>query len=180
MRYKSWYDRAKKKDELKQGDLIESLPIPIFPRIVEKTEKPIKIPVQEHNIIVMSQSCDIRKKKFTNIVVCNYQTLEEFSKEYTNLKGNEDKQKLLQGYSTGFHMIQALNTVNFKKKNYLVVNFREIFIIDKSYLKGHIMKRGTVRYRLRSPYLERLSQDFGRFFMRVGVTETIPPFVKES
>jgi hypothetical protein len=57
----------------------------------------------------------------------------------------------------------------------LVVDFREIYSLPFDYLAERTNLLGR-RWRLRSPYLEHFSQAFARFFMRVGLPSTIPPF----
>jgi hypothetical protein len=56
-----------------------------------------------------------------------------------------------------------------------MVDFREIYSLPFDYLVSRAAQLGP-RWRLRSPYLEHFSQAFARFFMRVGLPSTIPPF----
>jgi hypothetical protein len=55
------------------------------------------------------------------------------------------------------------------------INFREIYSLPIGYLQQHAVALGP-RWRLQSPFLEHFSQAFARFFMRVGLPSTIPPF----
>ena len=52
----------------------------------------------------------------------------------------------------------------------LIVDFRFITSLPFEYVERFAERSGE-RWRLQSPYLERLSQAFGRFFMRVVSTD---------
>jgi hypothetical protein len=57
----------------------------------------------------------------------------------------------------------------------LVVDFGQIFSLPPSYLQHRAQQLGN-RWRLSSPFLEHFSQAFARYFMRVGLPSSIPPF----
>lgn len=52
---------------------------------------------------------------------------------------------------------------------HLVVDFREIFTLPRTFIESLVSQRTTPRLRLLPPYREHLSQAFARFFMRVGL-----------
>jgi hypothetical protein len=56
-----------------------------------------------------------------------------------------------------------------------VVDFREIYSLPFDYLAHRAAQLGT-RWRLAPPFLEHFSQSFARFFMRVGLPASIPPY----
>lgn len=62
--------------------------------------------------------------------------------------------------------------------DYIVVDFRKVFTIFKSFLSDFVSE-SEKRIALKSPYKEYLSQTFARFFMRVGLPRDIPPFADE-
>jgi hypothetical protein len=81
---------------------------------------------------------------------------------------------VLKGRVEGLHLLASpVNPAD--NRGALVVDFREIYSLPFDYLMGLAAQRGP-RWRLRSPYLEHFSQAFARFFMRVGLPSTIPPF----
>jgi hypothetical protein len=57
----------------------------------------------------------------------------------------------------------------------LVVDFGQIFSLPPRYLQHRAQQLGN-RWRLSSPFLEHFSQAFARYFMRVGLPCSIPPF----
>ena len=56
-----------------------------------------------------------------------------------------------------------------------IVDFHSVHTVPRVFLEGLIAERGTKRLRLLPPYREHLSQSFARFFMRVGLPETVKP-----
>jgi hypothetical protein len=52
---------------------------------------------------------------------------------------------------------------------HLVVDFREIFTLPRTFIESLVSQRTKSRLRLLPPYREHLSQAFARFFMRVGL-----------
>src|SRR5205814_9512434 len=82
--------------------------------------------------------------------------------------------EVLKGRIEGLHLL-ASPTNPADNREAWVVDFREIYSLPFDYLVGQATRLGP-RWRLRSPYLEHFSQAFARFFMRVGLPSTIPPF----
>jgi hypothetical protein len=81
---------------------------------------------------------------------------------------------VLKGRIEGLHLLASpANPEN--NREALVVDFREIYSLPFGYLLSRAAQLDH-RWRLRSPYLEHFSQAFARFFMRVGLPSTIPPF----
>ena len=75
----------------------------------------------------------------------------------------------------GYHMLNKCELVDFNT-DFLIVDFRNVFGVSIE-LMLKLAKTQENRIRLMSPYRERLSQSFARFFMRVGLPEDIPPFM---
>ena len=82
--------------------------------------------------------------------------------------------EVLKGRVEGLHLLSSPEDPA-NNRGALVVDFREIYSLPFEYLTGRAAGLGP-RWRLRSPYLEHFSQAFARFFMRVGLPSTIPPF----
>ena len=81
---------------------------------------------------------------------------------------------MLKGRVEGLHLLGSPEHPE-NNRDALVVDFREIYSLPIAYLVSRAAELGQ-RWRLRSPYLEHFSQAFARFFMRVGLPSTIPPF----
>jgi hypothetical protein len=54
-----------------------------------------------------------------------------------------------------------------------VVDFHDLFTIPRAFLETLLRRRGLPRLRLLPPYREHLSQAFARFFMRVGLPQSV-------
>ena len=92
---------------------------------------------------------------------------------YPSFKNIEQKEALRRGYMPGLHLLDKASL--FDKEDFYIVEFRSTFTVPIKFLKDFV-KSINVRYRLRSPYCEHLSQAFARFFMRVGLPADIPKF----
>ncbi|MFH1051836.1 MAG: hypothetical protein V1779_13020 [bacterium] len=162
-------------NNLQQGDLIKSCPIIIPPNNYSPNEK-YDVDTAEYDVVVMSQSCDLKQDKIDIILVCPYYPfnfLEEQSEYYRSLRGKEELRK---GLIPGYHLLHPCDEKGFET-NLLFVDFRNIFGVHKNFLKEHV-KKINKRIRLLPPYREHLSQAFARYFMRVGLPIDIPPFKK--
>jgi hypothetical protein len=164
-----WYSIVDAGEPIQQGDLISSCPI-VVPLLEVKPEMKVRSRVIRYNVIVMSQSCDLVSKKIDLVLVCPYHSLDEI--EDPRLKHPKEKERLRKGYFVGYHLLNKCDIGEFET-DYLIVDFRNVYGVPFAYLdqsKERIL-------RLLPPYREHLSQNFARFFMRVGLPVDIPSFV---
>jgi len=173
----SWY-QVVDCEVLQQGDLIDSCPIAI-PCSAIKEDTIVDFKVREHDIVIMSQSCDLvprknGKPKLEFVVVCFVWFLDDFVSTYPNYNSPGSKERLRCGYQPAFHLLNKCEIEGFTR-DFLVVDFRQIFSIPFSSL-AEIARERDSRLRLLTPYREHLSQAFARYFMRVGLPSDIPPF----
>jgi hypothetical protein len=172
-----WYAIVEGKEKLRQGDFFSNLPLVVPPANFEydpeKTEN-IPITMETFNVVVLTQSCDLENEKIDIVQVCPYWSLEEISKENPFFKSVTGKESLRRGMSHGFHLLNKCRKPGFES-DFLVVVFRYVFGVDYEYLID-FAKKTEKRLRLLPPYRERLSQEFAKFFMRVGMPEDIPQF----
>lgn len=170
-----WYEIVDNKEPVLQGDFLLSCPV-----FIPSTESLFKEgeattgDIDEYDVIVMSQSCDLVAKKINLILVCPTWPLSEMEKKYDFFKKREGKETLRQGNMPGYHLLNKCE-VNGMNKEYMVVDFRNTYSLPFS-LINDISKRQDKRLRLLPPYREHLSQAYARFFMRVGLPIDIPKF----
>ena len=164
---------------LAQGEWLRRCPIPIFgPQFgaitTGQTHEHEPVPIKVGDLIVITQSCDLEQKKAPLVACCRVTTLSEF--EVTNPKAAKQGwwEAVRQGRVEGLHLL-AFPTRPDDNRAALAVDFRQIFSLPVQYLEAHASTFGE-RWRLSSPYLEHFSQAFARFFMRVGLPTSIPPF----
>ena len=168
----SWYITLDPTDPLSQGELIKNCPVIIPPKKLDQ-EKYI-LNVKQYDVIIISQSCDIEQEKIDYILLCPYYTLNKLEKISPLFRNPVGKEVLRRGNINGLHLLNICPDIN----EYLVVDFRKVFSIFKSFLLNYVNEREK-RITLRSPYREHLSQAFARFFMRIGLPSDIPPFTDE-
>jgi len=163
-----WYDVADPSEGLQQGDFIKSIPYYF------KETKGGDVQGAEYDAVVMSQSCDLAYKKLANAILCPVWTLEELEQQHPTLSGDDEKEKIRLGNIVGYHLLNRSDRGEFKK-GFLIVDFRSTFAVQLQFLVDFAKSNGR-RLRLMPPYREYMSQAFGRFVMRIGLPEDIPPF----
>ncbi len=174
-----WYQSlTAENNELLQGDLIEACPVILPPNNMALSED-YELDVEEHNVIVISHSCDLENNKLDFVLVCPYRTFDEYV-SFLPLPEQKSKgalknhfEKLKQGYQPNYHLLDK-DPEN-RVTNYIVVDFRNVYAVHINYLKEYVKNLGD-RLRLLPPYREHLSQAFARFFMRVGLPQNISSF----
>jgi hypothetical protein len=158
---------------LRQGDYLRDCRVP---RFLDPSVKsvPEDIPVDEYDLIVLTQSCDLDHDRIRLVAMCPIFPIAEFEKVNTDFQKKGKWNEVRKGRVEGLHMLGSpLNPDN--NREALVVDFREIYSLPFEYLIKHAQQLGP-RFRLESPFLEHFSQTFARFFMRVGLPSSIPEF----
>jgi hypothetical protein len=175
----SWYGLVSGDEDLMQGDFIYECPI-VVPAVSKLGEgMTIEATVRNYNVVILSQSCDMKYKKIKLVLVCPFWPLEEYAKKYTHLKSDNSKEALRRGYNPGHHLLAKCELDGFRKDDYLVVEFKSVFSVPLDYISEKA-KSQDKRLRLKSPFREHLSQAFARFFMRVGLPADIPKFIENE
>ncbi len=173
-----WYVLLEQSNtDLLQGDLIRDCPIIIPPKAIEP-DGSYEVDVQDYNVVVVSQSCDLENGKVENVLVCPYYLFGDAINQVLAVEEQRSKKSitkffddLRKGNQPNYHLLDRDETVGVD--DYLVVDFRNVFAVHIDFLKSHTEQLGS-RVRLLPPYREHLSQAFARFFMRVGLPQNIP------
>jgi hypothetical protein len=177
-----WYEIFNQTDPAKllQGDLIFKCPI-IKPPVNYKIGADIEADIDEYNVVVMTQSCDLDNDKVNIVLVCPFYSWNEFilnaDESFKSRKGQEKLwEELKKGAQPAYHLLMPDKKAILKEP--IVVVFKDIFGIHISTLKSHV--KGTKDcLRLLSPFREHLSQAFARYFMRVGLPQNIPSYTDQ-
>lgn len=172
-----WYKVISSNESLEQGDFVFDCPIllPLKTKnynssITEKTS----IEIEEYDVIILSQSCDLSQRKLELVLVSPIWNWEEFQMSNDFFKSKKGKENLRKGNPPGYHLINKCQESNFES-GFQVVDFRKVFSISFMFLEN-FTKKSSERKRLLPPYREHLSQAFARFFMRVGLPIDIENF----
>jgi hypothetical protein len=159
---------------LAQGDYLPSCLVPIFNPDYGTSDRIENVLVREYDCIIVTQSCDLENDKAPLVALCPIYAIAVFEGANPKFAGKREWERVRQGRVEGLHLFASPNERN-NNKSCLVVSFREIYSLPIGYLSNHAVDLGQ-RWRLQSPYLEHFSQAFARFFMRVGLPSSIPPF----
>lgn len=162
-------------NRLAQGDWLPGCFVPVFtPEFGRNGDgKPYDVPVKEANLIVTTQSCDLDNDKVELVALCPIYTLAEFRISNPGLS-NSRCEEIRKGRIAGLHLLASPNEPA-NNQAALIVDFGQIFGLPLGYLTKRAEELGS-RWRLESPFLEHFSQAFARYFMRVGLPSSIPPF----
>jgi len=168
----SWWEQSEL-PVLAQGNLIRQCPIPVV--LGSTTPEEFEIDVQNRDVIVVTQSCDLKANKVRSVCVCPVLTLPEmmlrFPKVFPSLKNFEGVRV---GTSPSVCLLQSPDGDE-DNARCLIVDFRDMYSLSVDYLTRFTLAAGP-RPTLLSPWVEHFSQAFARFFMRVGLPSDIPSF----
>lgn len=172
-----WYEIVSG-DEIEQGDMLRNCrvyfpPDDLSAEQARAGQPAIEFEWAERDVIVMSQTCDMvkRREKVREVLLCAYWECDEVGGYLSTLRGKEDARR---GNLPGYHMLSACDRPNFTS-DVVVVDFRRVYSLPLSHFRSLVNAVGN-RIRLQSPYREHLAQAFARYFMRVGLPVDIPPF----
>ena len=165
-------------DDVMQGDLLPRMKVPFFwPK--EGSELPSdKVDIDEFDLIVMTQSCELENQKSPFVIMCRVLTIEAISGDFQRAFGKKlnDSQldSIRKGMKQGLHMLACPEDPHNNRKS-LIVDFRMAVSLPVEYINFHA-KSLPSRWRLLSPFSEHMSQAFGVYFMRVALPWRIPEF----
>lgn len=169
-----WYALVGPDDGLEQGDLV--LDCPIVEPVHEIQDNTIKTHLTEYDVVVMSQSCDLRNNKLSLVLVCPFWPLKTVEQHNPWLRSPRNKEKLRKGHQPNYHMLdKPITNGILAVDDFLIVDFRSVFSVPTRYVMEYVASTPE-RIRLLPPYKEHLAQSFSRFFMRVGLPIDIRPF----
>lgn len=159
---------------LRQGEYLMNCPVPIL------KEKPLpdrpepSVVIKVYDLIILTQSCDLEQGKAQFVALCPIFPLDVYEAINPELKGKGRWEQVRKGRVEGLYLLSSpTNPEN--NREALVVDLGEIHSLPFDLLIDHAQEFNP-RWRLKSPYLEHFSQAFARFFMRVGLPSSIPPF----
>jgi hypothetical protein len=168
----TWYESVPDKS-LMQGDLIYDCPFVEPPKDASVGDNK-SVNIKKYNVIVLSQSCDLMWNKLEYVLVCPFWTLTEIENIITQFKNNKNlKESTRRGYQPPWLLLDKLDD------EFLFADFRYVYSVPIETLVTIVNSSGS-RQRLRPPYREYLSQEFAKFFMRVGLPKVVPEFSGHS
>ncbi len=183
----SWYEAVAADAPITQGDLLENFPLVGWKSDAIQVAQDKNLgellrgatEIVQANALVMTQACDLEHEKVTNVILCPFESLAEHFSLWKDamLAGNQTPGKkawrrycddIRDGFVWSMTILAAGESGDLSTPH-LVVDFREIFTLPRTFIESLVSQRTTPRLRLLPPYREHLSQAFARFFMRVGL-----------
>jgi hypothetical protein len=169
-----WYTKIGRGEPLAQGDIFYQVPFtapPRDPRIYEAD-------IEEYDVIVMSQSCDLEHHKLSNVLFCPIYPLEDTIGKIAGSDGERaqinEKNKLRKGEKIAYHLLNKCEIAE-AEFDFKIVDLKNTLSLPLEFIVIYGLENNE-RIRLCPPYLEQLSQAFARVFMRVGLPNDIPKF----
>ncbi len=159
--------------ELAQGEVLNNCLVPVFlPDFGDHASE--EVPVSDADLIIVTQTCDLANQKVGLVALCPIYTLQRFEEHNPKFKTKGRWEEVRKGRVEGLHLLGSPNSPD-DNQGSLVVDFGQIVSLPLAYLVKRAGDLGS-RWRLDSPFLEHFSQAFARYFMRVGLPSSIPPF----
>ena len=190
MRTYPWYDIAVGNEELEQGDFIDNcnVLIPTYTPVEIEAAAPPYQQIFEakgineiHDVIIISQSCDLENKKIDFVQLCPMISYNEFVEGVKTSSPNTNTKAILRvmndiriGRMPRYSMLHASDVDGFKKE-IQIVDLGTSYSIPRDVMKQMVASQGN-RLRLLSPYKEQLAQAFAYFYMRVALPSPIDEF----
>ena len=160
---------------LAQGDYLPDCHVPLFHQMYGIGSDAVEeVAVSPANLIIVTQSCDLAQHKVSLVALCPIHRLQEFEEENPDFCKRGAWESVRKGRREGLHLLASPDGPE-NNQDARVVDFRQIFSLPFGYLINRAEELGN-RWRLDSPFLEHFSQAFARFFMRVGLPSSIPPY----
>ena len=134
---------------------------------------------EAHDLVVMTQACDLEHAKVTSVVLCPHYGLDEFKDAWEADQRNKGQNptakawrrccdEICEGTIWNLNLLNAQTDVGVDV-GHRIVDFHEVFTLPRPVLESLLTARNVPRPQLLAPYREHLSQSFARFFMRVGL-----------
>jgi hypothetical protein len=166
-----WYEPAI--GDLEQGDLLLNFPAAI-PTLADDGQ--IEVLRRNASVLVLTQTCDIPKRaQKTLLLVQAVDYQEALQRGQDHLASKEYRKALATGTAVSDLLLPPDTGGRIR---YMLVNFRSLLVLPKSYVST--MSDQSDRLRLRSPYKEHFAQAYARFMMRVGLPYTLHGFLEQD
>lgn len=162
---------------LEQGDIIRGCPVFLIPpEAALESEQDRSVTIEEQNVIVMTQSCDLAMRDdgtciADDAILSPIYFRHELAgdRTYGNSGGWEAARK---GRHVRYHVLNRCD-IHGNELDFMLVDLGRIYSLSVGLVRGFAAAKER-RVRLLPPYREHLSQAFARTFMRVGLPADIP------
>jgi|GEM_PF-4970002 len=177
-----WFTKADSNSDLQQGDLFLNLELPSIysadTSTPDQIKDSIKLSWDKGSYIVLSQSCDLStensSKDMDIVTLAPVFDIESFLKVNPAYQNSSKLGEIRSNKIVGLHCISAPSAI-YGKHQLLIAVFRRPYLVTIDALTTLSRSRGfKTRYRLKSPYVEAMSQRFGGIYSRVAIPGKFP------
>ena len=185
-----WYEVVRHDQPLTQGDLLLDCPVlawKVSPAAGGTPPPPLsdRATLFRQDVVVMTQACDLEHHKVRNVVLCPHVPLSIFRRDWEHWMSERNQaisekawrrfcEDIAAGYVWNLTLLDQFTHAALSTET-RVVNFYEVYTVPRDFLEAVACQQQQPRLRLRAPYREHLSQAFARFFMRVGLPQSVTP-----
>lgn len=145
-------------EDLEQGDFIPNCLIPVFGDDFDPSAIPdgetLPVHLEEYNVIIVTQSCDLENGKVRRVALCPVVTLQEMEKSSPGFT-TKSFPNVRAGRVHGLYLLKPFPEI-YNLAGDHIVDFREIYALPIGYLKKHAVSLGS-RLSLESPFREHFS-----------------------
>ena len=175
-----WYSEIVDRG-LEQGDIFRGFPVPIveapFDQLIGMvTDAKPRVGIHVHDVMVVSQSCDLDTRKLSAVLLSPMFSLADVYEKFPHLKGKEGAESLRRGGVESLYLLPPCQITGLEHDS-LVLNFRELATVPFGLLEGF---RDTIkrRSRLATPYREDMASRVAKFISRVAFPVSYPSIDK--
>jgi hypothetical protein len=185
-----WYGIVAGNEELEQGDFINNcnvliptyIPVEaVFSASTNQQRFEAQGVTEIHDVIIISQSCDLENKKIEFVQLCPVISYSDFVEEIRRSQPSSNTKAILRlmneirlGRLYRYYMLNVCDLPDFAKE-IQIVDLGTSYSIPRNVMKQMVESNGD-RLRLLSPYKEQLAQAFAYFYMRVALPTPIDEF----
>jgi hypothetical protein len=177
-----WYEVVESESPIAQCDLVQRLLIPTIANLTDPVEleghawTPDVLAVRT-GVVVLNQTCDIVNNTVESFLLARFDEWSAIVSGEEADKGGRQIGKNIRGdlskdRAHGQLLLAAHQPTGM---DYLLIDFRELVVLNRSYVEKHTASLGP-RLRIRSPYRERVINAFGSWLGRADFLDDLAAF----
>lgn len=165
----SWFAKKTRRALLDQGDLVPNCPT--F-AIVESVRGVPEIDTLQIDAVILTQTCDMVSKAATRVLLCPVILMGDYHYDWRDTKRANNKEPSKNAWMSHLADLEKGKDLSYllvqQKSSLRVALLRHAFHVERFHLDSI---RRQVKYQLKPPYRELLSQRYAGLFARIGVPE---------
>ncbi|GIP51838.1 hypothetical protein [Paenibacillus vini] len=164
----NWYEIVSVDQVISQGDILIGCPIIIpeyptnYPDLLKGNVAEAKAKVYFDDVVILTQACLLAGPAGPKVEMVTVAPIADVEGDGWGFVSDVSK-----GLRPAYHLLNKSSDPSFDM-NYQIVDFANIYSIPYNLLDSYRLNSGP-RLRLKSPYVEELSQRFGMFYSKVGL-----------